>query len=159
MLLFALLMVAASIFMLKSVNENRMRIAPPLGFLYVIKLILGSFAIGLLTGMVGAGGGFLIIPGLIALFNISMKVAVGTSLTIIAMNSFVGFSGDLSSGIELNWLLLSLFIALTLIGMGIGTSVAHHVNDKKLRNGFGFLAFFVGVGIFFHEISLIIGVR
>ncbi|MDP3560514.1 MAG: sulfite exporter TauE/SafE family protein [Legionellaceae bacterium] len=158
MLLFALLMVVASIFMLKPVYEQRMSGSPPSGFLYTIKLILGSFAVGLLTGMVGAGGGFLIIPSLIALFNISMKMAVGTSLAIIAMNSFVGFSGDLSLGIELNWWLLMVFITLTLIGMGIGTSIAHYVNDKTLRNGFGFLAFFVGVGIFVHELFLIMGV-
>lgn len=151
MFLFALLMVAASIFMLKPVNKHRMS-TPESGFLSALKLIFGSFSVGLLTGMVGAGGGFLIIPSLIALFNIPMKVAVGTSLTIIAMNSFVGFSGDLSSGIELDWLLLSVFIALTLIGMGLGTSLAHHVNDQKLRKGFGFLAFFVGVGIFVHEL-------
>lgn len=159
MLLFAVLMMAAAVFMLKPIPEQRISPAVPSRFLYALRLSLGSFSVGLLTGMVGAGGGFLIIPSLIALFRISMKEAIGTSLAIIAMNAFVGFSGDLSLGIELNWFLLIVFIALTLIGMGLGTSLAHRTNDKKLRRGFGMVAFCVGVGILLHEIFLIIGGR
>lgn len=101
MLLFAVLMILSAMFMLSPAKvkfnaSNRVDVSS------ATKLIFGSAGVGLLTGMMGAGGGFLIIPTLIALFNLQMKEAIGTSFAIIAIHSLVGFTGDLSVGITLD---------------------------------------------------------
>ena len=111
------------------------------------KLIFGSAGVGLLTGMMGAGGGFLIIPTLIALFGLQMKEAIGTSLAIIAINSLVGFTGDLSVGITLDWALLGPFLALTLLGMWIGTMLATRMEGSKLKKLFGIFTLLIGIAV------------
>jgi uncharacterized protein len=102
MLLFAALMIAAAIFMLRPQTEAsaKARELTPTRFL---GLVGGSAGVGLLTGIVGAGGGFLIIPTLIVLFGLEMKQAIGTSLAVIAINSLVGFNGDLAAGVSMDW--------------------------------------------------------
>ena len=151
MLLFSILIIAAAIFMLKPLRnkpeqEHKITIA------YVVKLLIGSIGVGLLTGMVGAGGGFLIIPTLIALFGLSVKEAIGTSLAVIAINSLVGFRGDISAGIELDWSLLGLFLALTLIGMWIGVSLSKHIKADKLKKLFGIFTLLVGISVMIKEL-------
>ena len=96
MLLFAVLMIVVSVFMLRSPKSKPER-HPGMTFIRTLKLILGSSGVGLLTGMVGAGGGFLIIPALITLFGLRMKEAIGTSLAVIAINSLIGFNGDIAA--------------------------------------------------------------
>lgn len=88
MVLFALLMLAASISMIKTRNETKIREQNK--FNYTLLMLEGT-AVGFLTGLVGAGGGFLIVPALVILANLPMKMAVGTSLLIIAVNSLIGF--------------------------------------------------------------------
>jgi uncharacterized membrane protein YfcA len=151
MMLFAGLMILAATFMLKpvKVEPDRSRVLDTRRF---IKLISGSAGVGLLTGMVGAGGGFLIIPTLIALFGLPVKEAIGTSLAIIAINSLVGFQGDVASGISLDWHLLGLFIGLTLLGMWIGTTFAKRMEGEKLKKLFGVFTLLIGIAVLIEEL-------
>lgn len=151
MLLFAVLMVVVAVFMLRP-----LRVQPDknhdITFVRVVKLIVGSSGVGLLTGMVGAGGGFLIIPSLIALFGLRMKEAIGTSLAIIAINSLVGFGGDVNAGIALDWPLMVLFLGLTLLGMWIGTSIGKTIEGEKLKKIFGIFTLLIGLAVLAEEI-------
>ncbi len=155
MLLFASLMILAAVFMLQP-----MKITPPrshtLSAGRAIKLIAGSAGVGLLTGMVGAGGGFLIIPTLMALFSLPIKEAIGTSLAIIAINSLVGFQGDISAGIPLDWPLLGIFLGLTLLGMGLGTTLGKRMDGAKLKKLFGVFTLLVGFAVLTEEIRTLL---
>lgn len=150
LVLFALLMLAAALFMFRPLRASsailqeaaKQRFWPRL-----LLLLVGSACVGLLTGLVGAGGGFLIIPTLIGLFRLSVKEAIGTSLAIISMNSLVGFGGDLTRGIVLDWPMLLMFLALTSVGMWAGTSAAQFVEARKLRRLFGWFVLLVGVAM------------
>ena len=147
MLLFATLMIVAALFMFKPLNIEATP-HPQMTAIRAAKLIFGSAGIGLLTGMVGAGGGFLIIPTLIALFGLHVKEAIGTSLMIIAINSLVGFNGDISAGIPFDWHLLGLFIGMTLLGMLIGTSLAKYAKAENLKKIFAVFTLLIGLSIF-----------
>ena len=108
--LFAALMLLAGYLMLKPVAAKPIDAPEYNPYMHPVKLFLGSGLVGLLAGLVGAGGGFLIIPVLITLFNLPMKQAIGTSLAVIMVNSLLGFQGDLLiAGIDINW---SIFGAL-----------------------------------------------
>jgi len=151
MLLFAVLMILSAMYMLspakvKSNASHRLDVSS------ATKLIFGSAGVGLLTGMVGAGGGFLIIPTLIALFGLQVKEAIGTSLAIIAINSLVGFTGDLSVGIQLDWALLGAFLALTLLGMWVGTTLATRMEGAKLKKLFGMFTLLIGIAVLAKEL-------
>ncbi len=152
MLLFAFLMLAVARFMW---NPLTTKAAPqsqqPTERL--IKLVLASAGVGCLTGMVGAGGGFLIIPTLVALFGLPIKLAVGTSLTVIAINSLIGFQGDILSGIPMNAPVLGLFLGLTLLGMWLGTTLGKNIDGMKLRNLFGVFTALVGILILITEVN------
>jgi uncharacterized membrane protein YfcA len=154
MVLFAVLMFAAARFMLKKNISSDPAAAENGKSIRYARLISGSAAIGLLTGMVGAGGGFLIIPTLIGLFGLQVKEAVGTSLAIISVNSLVGFLGDLNRGIELNWSLLFVFLTLTTIGMWVGTSLSRKIDATQLRKLFGWFVLAVACAVFFDNFFL-----
>lgn len=151
MLLFAGLMILAAILMLrpmkiKQANSNELTLRTGL------KLIFCSAGVGLLTGMVGAGGGFLIIPTLIALFGLSMKEAIGTSLAIIAINSLVGFKGDIIAGIPIDLKLIGIFLGLTLLGMWIGTSIGKKIEGEKLKKIFSLFTLLIGAAVIAEEL-------
>ena len=99
-------------------------------------LALDGLAVGLLTGTIGAGGGFLIVPMLVLLASLPIGRAVATSVLIIAVNSFVGFLGDVQHT-TLNWQFLLPFTGLSVIGIFIGLSVSRFVKPEKLKKGFG----------------------
>lgn len=161
MVFFALLMIVAAFLMLHPLRvtpldpphqdhglHGKTSQAPcgfPLEMTRLPLLILGSASIGVLTGLVGAGGGFLIIPTLIALFGLPMKQAIGTSLTIITLNAFVGFKGDLLSGNTLDWLLLLKFVGITLLGMWLGSAIGHKIHSQKLKTFFGVFTLLLGI--------------
>lgn len=151
MLLFAGLMIISATYMLSPLNVT-CDASRRLDVSRAVKLILGSAGVGLLTGMIGAGGGFLIIPTLIALFGLQMKEAIGTSLAIIAINSLVGFTGDLSVGIALDWVMLGVFLALTLLGMWVGTTLATRMEGAKLKQLFGLFTLLIGIGVLAKEL-------
>ena len=114
------------------------------------KIIYSGTGIGLLTGLLGAGGGFLIIPALIFLFRLSVKQAIGTSLLIIAINNLLGFTGDIFHT-QVNWALLLSVTALAIAGIFIGAKVGEQVKGEKLKKGFGWFVLVMGIYIIIRE--------
>lgn len=112
---------------------------------------VSGLCIGCLTGIVGAGGGFIIIPALTKLNNLKMKVAVGTSLAIISMNSFFGFLGSINT-ITIDWKLLIPFTLLAVGGIFIGQKMSSKVNGDQLKKGFGWFVLIMGGYIFIKEL-------
>lgn len=147
--LFALLMIPSGITMIKG-RKERERARGKKNFNYPLILVEGLL-VGTLTGFVGAGGGFLIIPSLVILANIEMKVAVATSLIIIAGNSILGFSLGDAIALTINWSFLLSFTALSLIGIFVGTFLNNYIEGKKLKKGFGYFIFIMSVFIFYME--------
>jgi uncharacterized protein len=146
--LFALLMVLASISMIKGGmkefdgEDHR--------FKFILVSLEGAL-IGLLTGLVGAGGGFLIIPALVLLTGLPFKTAVGTSLFIIAINSLMGFLGDLFN-YEMDWRLLLSVTALAVFGILLGNRLSKRISQTKLRKVFGWFVMIMGCFILIREI-------
>jgi uncharacterized membrane protein YfcA len=153
MLLFASLMLVAAFLMLKTNSSKEKNPQEKSKSFIFLKLAFGSSVIGSLTGMVGAGGGFLINPTLIALFGLGMKEAIGTSLAIIAINSLFGFNGDLISGTQMDWNILVPFIVLTILGMLCGIWVSKHFDGKSLKKVFALFILIVAIAIFTQEIN------
>lgn len=151
--LFALIMIIASRFMMKgkdcdSEKEKKWR---DVNITLMILLGLGT---GFLTSIVGAGGGFIIIPVLIHFFKMPMKRAVGTSLCIIMINSLIGFSGDVSANVYINWLFLMKFTGLTIIGIFLGIYLSHKISGGKLKPAFGWFVLAMGIFIITKELIL-----
>lgn len=145
LLLFAVLMIATSISMIKerkSAEADAGEKHEPRNILYVFGEGIG---VGVLTGMVGAGGGFLIIPALVLLAGLEMKIAVGTSLFIIAAKSLFGFIGDIQNGEMIDWSFLGVFTAFSITGIFVGSWLAGYVNGNKLKKAFGWFVLVMGV--------------
>lgn len=142
MLLFAVVMMLAAFSMLR----DRKPPADPTngaGNLPLLKVAPLGLAVGVLTGLVGVGGGFLIVPALVQIGRVPMRAAVGTSLLVIAMNgvaSTLGYVGQLPLPLGL----LLPFTAIALIGIAVGTSAAQRVPQATLRRAFAMLLFVVG---------------
>ena len=102
--------------------------------------------------MVGAGGGFLIIPALVLLAKLPMKKAVATSLFIIAINSLIGFLGDVQN-YDIDWLFLLLFTSISVVGIFIGIWLNKFIDGKKLKKAFGWFVLLMGIYIIYKEIS------
>jgi len=131
---FAFVMVVAARAMIRSDSPERGEAQdgrPRYG-----SLALDRLAVGLLTGTIGAGGGFLIVPMLVLMAGLPIRRAVATSVLIIAVNSFVGFMGDVQHT-ELNWRFLLPFTGLSVVGIFIGLSVSQFVKPETLKKGFG----------------------
>jgi hypothetical protein len=116
-------------------------------------LIIEGLVVGILTGLVGAGGGFLIIPALVLFARLPMKKAVATSLMIIAIKSLFGFIGDIQNqNFEIDWSLLLLFTLISIAGIFIGLYLNNFIDGKKLKKGFGWFVLIMSVYIFIKEI-------
>jgi len=158
MVLFAVLMVVASITMIrekrkKDENGNNIPVndtVATLQFNYPV-IIIEGIVVGVLTGMVGAGGGFLIIPALVLLTKLPMKTAVGTSLLIIAAKSLIGFTGDLGH-YAIDWKMLLIVTAIAVIGIFIGSSLSKKIDGTKLKKSFGWFVLVMGFYILVKEI-------
>lgn len=155
MLLFAAVMIAASIAMLRGASIGPVvgPAAPRLPTLRIAPLGLG---VGLLTGIVGVGGGFLIVPALVRLANLPMRVAVGTSLLVIAMNASAGTLGYLGQ-VSIPFSLLLPFTGIALIGTAIGTGAAQRVPQATLRRAFAVLLLVVSGFILYQNRRVITG--
>ncbi len=147
--LFAVLMVLASFSMIKNRKENTDHHTKFRTFLVIVEGTL----IGFLTGLVGAGGGFLIIPALVFLTGLNFKTAVGTSLFIIAINSLIGFLGDVFTQ-PIDWLFLLSITALAVIGILIGNVLSRKIHATKLRKAFGWITLIMGILILVKEVWL-----
>jgi uncharacterized membrane protein YfcA len=149
MLFFALVMLAASYSMITNKNKENEE-SEALNFNYPFIGLEGAI-VGILTGIVGAGGGFLIIPALVLLARLPMKMAVGTSLLIIAAKSLIGFIGDISN-INVNWIFLVQFTILSVIGIFIGMYLSRFIEGEKLKKSFGWFVLVMGIYIITKEI-------
>ncbi len=148
---FALLMITASVTMIRNVS----RFTADDHRYNVLLLIVQGILIGFLTGFVGAGGGFLIIPALVLLTGLPFKTAVGTSLFIIAINSLLGFLGDvLNYAIE--WRFLLTITGLAIIGILIGHRFSGQVSSNHLRRAFGWFVLVTGLYILTREMAAIL---
>jgi uncharacterized protein len=152
MLLFAVLMAFASVSMIRDKNGASEETPSVQKFNYPL-IIIEGLIVGVLTGLVGAGGGFLIIPALVLLSKLPMKQAVGTSLLIIAMKSLFGFLGDLSHT-TMDWKLLLSVTALAVAGIFIGNSFSRKIDAHKLKKGFGWFVLVMGIYIIIKELFL-----
>jgi hypothetical protein len=148
MLLFASLMLLASVSMIK---KNKNFEEKQLQKVKYSLIIVEGFLIGSLIGLVGAGGGFLIIPSLVILAKLPMKLAVGTSLLIIAANSLIGFTGDIGQ-INIEWVFLFKFSIFAIAGIFIGSYLSNYISGAKLKPAFGWFVLVMGVYIISREI-------
>jgi uncharacterized membrane protein YfcA len=148
MLLFAVLMIIASYSMIKK-EKPVAESAAVQSFNYPLILIEGS-VVGILTGLVGAGGGFLIIPALVLLSKLPMKEAVGTSLVIIAAKSLIGFLGENEIN-AIDWMLLVKVTAFAIGGLIIGMRLFKKISGEKLKPAFGWFVFIMGLYILIKE--------
>lgn len=153
MILFAVVMVAASISMIKPGKKEENDEEKELSYNYPMILLEGS-VVGVLTGLVGAGGGFLIIPALVLLAKMPMKKAVGTSLLIIAAKSLIGFTGDLKNGDAIDWTLLGIFTIASVIGIFIGIVLSKKIPGSKLKTAFGWFVLIMGIYIIVKELFM-----
>lgn len=152
MLLFAVVMLMASYSMIKpSKTADSPAEDAPMTYNYPMILMEGT-VVGILTGLVGAGGGFLIIPALVLLAKMPMKLAVGTSLFIIAAKSLIGFIGDVQGGNAIDWNLLAIFTAAAVSGIFGGIYLSKKIAGAKLKTGFGWFVLVMGIYIIVKEI-------
>ena len=152
MLLFAVLMVTASYSMIKKDKKKKEEDLGPQKFNYPVILLEGAI-VGMVTGLVGAGGGFLIIPALVLLSKLPMKEAVGTSLVIIAAKSLIGFFGE-SGDTVINWSLLAMVASFATVGIFIGIYLSKKIDGAKLKPIFGWFVLFMGIYIIIKETIL-----
>lgn len=148
--LFAVLMFPAAFSMLKKRDDKKNKKNTKIIYNYPLILIEGLL-VGAITGLIGAGGGFLIIPALVILANVEMKVAIGTSLVIIAIKSLIGFFLGDAFTMEIDWQFLLSFTGLSLIGIFIGSYLSNFINGKKLKIGFGYFIITMALFIFYME--------
>ena len=152
MLLFAILMLVASIGMIRPTTKSPKSPQSALThrkYPYTLILIEG-LVVGSLTGLVGAGGGFLIIPALVILGRLPMKQAIGTSLVIISAKSLLGFLGE--SGLrDLDWGFLLSVTAFAILGIFLGMKLSHRINGARLKPAFGWFVFVMGIYIILKE--------
>ena len=149
MTVFAALMIAASVSMIrKSKPPDVSKIKPGHHYMFIF---LEGAVVGVLTGFVGAGGGFLIIPALVLFAGLPMKEAVGTSLLIIAVKSLLGFTGDISAGVNIDWAFLAAVSFFTIGGIFIGSSLAKKIHGDKLKPAFGWFVLVMGIYIMLRE--------
>lgn len=150
MVLFAVLMIAASYSMIKKDKKTVSNENGEQKFNYPLILIEGA-VVGILTGLVGAGGGFLIIPALVILSKLPMKEAVGTSLVIIAAKSLIGFFGE-SGETSIDWQFLMTISGFAIIGIVIGTAMSKKIDGAKLKPAFGWFVLIMGIYIITKEL-------
>ncbi len=150
MVFFAIIMLLASYSMIKGRCKNCDEESAVISYNYPL-IILEGLVVGVLTGIVGAGGGFLIIPALVLLAKLPMKKAVATSLLIIAIKSLIGFIGDVEN-MDIDWPFLLSFTAFSVMGILIGVWLNKFIDGNKLKKSFGWFVLVMGIYIIFKEI-------
>jgi uncharacterized protein len=153
MVLFAVIMALASFTMIRdsvqvTPNENISSLKKSL------IIMAEGLGVGAVTGLVGAGGGFLIIPALVLLMGLNMRMAVGTSLMIIAIKSILGFTGDIIALPDIQWTLILQFTGMALIGVWIGMRLSLEIPSQGLKKGFGYFVAAMALFILTTELFL-----
>jgi uncharacterized membrane protein YfcA len=151
LLLFAILMLIAAFAMITNSQNDTHDFTKKERPYRFTDYVGHSIGVGLLAGLVGAGGGFLIIPVLVSKRNIPMKKAIGTSLVIIAANSLIGFTGDLFHT-TINWSFLLFITVLAVGGIIIGNKLSTYIDGQKLKKGFGWFVLAMGISILCKEL-------
>lgn len=151
MVLFAAIMIFAGWQMIRKETIPFNGQAPPT--ILFGKALIRGIETGIITGLLGAGGGFVILPVLVFSFHLSMKQAIGTSLLIIAMNTLSGFAGDLSHQ-QFDWSLLLPVAAIAITGTFVGRKIGEKVPGEKLKKGFGWFVLLMGGMIIMYELVL-----
>jgi uncharacterized membrane protein YfcA len=151
MVLFGVLMLPASVNMIKEKQHEVPETTNCPDCFKFAKLLGYGVVIGLITGLLGAGGGFLLIPALVLLIRLPMKKAVGTSLLIIALNSLTGFTGDIGH-FKIDWWFLTKISLIAISGIFIGGMLGRKISAEKLKKGFGWFVLFMGIYIIIREI-------
>ncbi|ATP55595.1 permease [Pedobacter ginsengisoli] len=149
MVFFGVLMLTASISMIRSKHDDAQE-QECKDCIKFFKLLGYGIAIGLVTGLLGAGGGFLLIPALVLLLKLPMKKAVGTSLLIIALNSLIGFAGDLGH-FQIHWKFLLSVSAIAITGLLAGNLISKRIPGSGLKKAFGWFVLFMGIYIILKE--------
>lgn len=147
MALFAVVMMLASLSMIYEKIDKEKKDSNSMTYIIVFQM----FFVGIIIGLIGAGGGFLFIPALIYLAKLPIKKAVGTSIFIIAINSIVGFSGDIGN-INPDWKFLLLFTFIAILGIFVGIYINKFINEKSLKKSFGWFVLFMSAFILVKEI-------
>lgn len=148
MIFFAFIMFFAAISMIRT--RKNIAVKQVREYNYFI-IVIEGFVVGILTGLVGAGGGFLIIPALVLFANLPMKRAVATSLMIISIKSLIGFLGDIGN-IEIDWEFLLMFSILSIVGIIIGIYLSNFIDGKKIKKAFGWFVLVMAIYIIIKEI-------
>lgn len=151
MVFFAIIMLLASYSMIRKKKDvEEVEEKPKFNY----PLIVGEgFGVGIITGLVGAGGGFLIIPALVILAKLPMKKAVATSLLIIAIKSLIGFIGDVEN-LVIDWAFLLTFTGLSVVGIFIGIYLNQFIQGNKLKKAFGWFVLLMAIYILLKETVL-----
>lgn len=152
MLLFAVIMIIASYSMIRKDKITVSEEPHEQKFNYPLILLEGAL-VGIITGLVGAGGGFLIIPALVILSKLPMKEAVGTSLVIIAAKSLIGFFGEGGENV-IDWQFLFTISAFAIVGIFVGTALSKKIDGNKLKPAFGWFVLVMGMYIITKELFL-----
>jgi len=152
MVFFAIIMLIAAISMIRnrgkeSPDDQPVRYDNPM-------IMVEGLMVGALTGIVGAGGGFLIIPALVLFAKLPMKKAVGTSLIIIAAKSLIGFLGDVGSGQQINFEFIIVVSIIAIAGIFVGGYISRFIESRKLKSGFGWFVLVMGIYVIFNEVVL-----
>ena len=148
MLIFAVVMFMAAYSMLKDKKESEV---VDFKTKSLVVLVIQLFFVGILIGLIGAGGGFLIIPALLKFAKLPMKKAIGTSLFIITINSLIGFTGDIQN-FEIDWVFLIPFTTFSVIVIFIGLYIQNYINEKHLKKIFGFFVLIMSFFILYKEL-------
>jgi uncharacterized membrane protein YfcA len=149
MIVFGLMMAATAVAMIR---KPRTLQAPVVGELPVGKVVIEGIVVGIVTGIVGAGGGFLVVPALVILGGVGMEVAVGTSLIVISMKSFAGLAGHLGH-VDIDWPITLAVTAAAVIGSLLGGRLVGRIPPAALRRGFGFFIIAMAILVLFKELS------
>lgn len=155
MVAFSAMMLATALAMVLGRRTPRPTHAPPQ--LPITKIAVEGLVVGVVTGMVGAGGGFLVVPALVLLGGLSMPAAVGTSLLIIALKSFTGMAGYLTS-VSIDWIPVLMITGVTVIGAVVGSVLSRYVPDKALKQAFGYFVLVMGVVVLLQELHPAVGI-
>lgn len=147
MIFFAIIMLLASYSMIKKRKDNGTNIiTQPYYKTFIQGIIIGS-----ITGLIGAGGGFLYVPALVLWANIPMKKAVGTSLIIVTINSLIGFMGDVQT-LDIEWVFLLTFTLISIVGIILGVFLSKFISSEKLKKSFGFFTLIMAIYIIYKEV-------
>jgi hypothetical protein len=152
LILFAIIMLLASFFMMRDRKESSSEGYEQPEELKVLWIALEGIVVGVITGIVGVGGGFLIVPALVLLGGLPMKKAVGTSLLIISLKSFSGFIGYLGL-VQVPWLFLGKFTFFSSLGVFLGSYLVAYVSQKMLRIGFAWFLIVMGAFILYKNLA------